>query len=212
MAEQEHYFTASPSSAAERRTIEVELAGRPVTLQTAGGVFSPDHVDLGTRVLLRTVPTPPATGDLLDLGCGWGPVALTMALLSPGAHVWAVDVNERARDLVRRNAAALGLDNVTAATPDEVPPDVRFATVWSNPPVRVGKDELHALLRRWLSRLEPGADAWLVVGRHLGADPLLRWLHEELGPAVESERAASAKGFRVLCARAADTSADDPAR
>ncbi len=211
MAEQEHYFTARPSSAAERRTIDVELAGRPLTLQTAGGVFSPDHVDLGTRVLLRTVPTPPATGDLLDLGCGWGPVALTMALLSPGAHVWAVDVNERALDLVRRNAAALGLDNVTAAAPDDVPPDVRFATVWSNPPVRVGKDGLHSLLRRWLSRLEPGAEAWLVVGRHLGADPLLRWLQEELGPGVDSERAASAKGFRVLRARAAGPVAEVPA-
>ena len=204
MGEQEHYFTARPSSAAERRTIEVDLAGRTVTVQTAGGIFSPDHVDLGTRVLLRTVPTPPVSGDLLDLGCGWGPIALTLALLSPGARVWAVDVNERALALVRRNAASLGLSNVTAATPDEVPQDLRFAAVWSNPPVRVGKDELHALLRRWLTRLEPGGEAWLVVGRHLGADPLLRWLQDELGPAVRVERSASAKGFRVLRAEALD--------
>ena len=204
MGEQEHYFTARPSSAAERRTIEVDLAGRTVTVQTAGGIFSPDHVDLGTRVLLRTVPPPPVSGDLLDLGCGWGPIALTLALLSPGARVWAVDVNERALDLVRRNAASLGLSNVTAATPAEVPQDVRFAAVWSNPPVRVGKDELHALLRRWLTRLEPGGEAWLVVGRHLGADPLLRWLQDELGPAVRVERSASAKGFRVLRAEALD--------
>ena len=204
MGEQEHYFTARPSSAAERRTIEVDLAGRTVTVQTAGGIFSPDHVDLGTRVRLRTVPTPPVSGDLLDLGCGWGPIALTLALLSPGARVWAVDVNERALDLVRRNAASLGLSNVTAATPAEVPQDVRFAAVWSNPPVRVGKDELHALLRRWLTRLEPGGEAWLVVGRHLGADPLLRWLQDELGPAVRVERSASAKGFRVLRAEALD--------
>ncbi|MBN9328624.1 MAG: methyltransferase, partial [Cellulomonas sp.] len=111
-------------------------------------------------------------------------------------------VNERALDLVRRNAAALGLQNVTAVAPEAVPADVRFATVWSNPPVRVGKDELHALLQHWLTRLEPGGEAWLVVGRHLGADPLLRWLQEELGPDVRTERSGSAKGFRVLRAEA----------
>ena len=212
MDEQEHYFTARPSSDAERRTIEVELAGRALSVQTAGGVFSPDHVDLGTRVLLRTVPPPPPSGDLLDLGCGWGPIALALALQAPEAHVWAVDVNERALDLVRRNAAASGLTNVTAVTPDDVPPDVRFAAVWSNPPVRVGKQELHAMLRRWLTRLDPAGEAWLVVGRHLGADPLQRWLQEELAPPLRTERAASAKGFRVLHTWADERSAEGPDR
>ena len=192
----EHYFSARPASAEQRRTLRVRLAGRDVEVETAGGVFSPDHVDLGTQVLLRTVPEPPATGDLLDLGCGWGPVALTLALLAPAARVWAVDVNERALDLVRRNAACLGLGNVVAALPDDVPDDVRFATCWSNPPVRVGKPALHDLLRRWLPRLVPGGDAWLVVGKNLGADPLQRWLTEDAG--LPTSRAASAKGFRVL--------------
>ena len=192
----EHYFSARPASAEQRRTLRVRLAGRDVEVETAGGVFSPDHVDLGTQVLLRTVPEPPATGDLLDLGCGWGPVALTLALLAPDARVWAVDVNERALDLVRRNADRLGLGNVVTATPDEVPGDVRFATVWSNPPVRIGKPALHELLRTWLPRLAPGSDAWLVVGRNLGADPLQRWLTEEAG--LPTTREASAKGFRVL--------------
>ncbi len=192
----DHYFTAQPASAAQRRTLRVRLAGRDVEVETAGGVFSPDHVDLGTQVLLRTVPAPPATGDLLDLGCGWGPVALTLALESPDARVWAVDVNERALDLVRRNAARLGLGNVVAALPDDVPDDVRFAVCWSNPPVRIGKPALRALLTRWLPRLEPAGDAWLVVGRNLGADPLQRWLSDEAG--LPATRQASAKGFRVL--------------
>jgi 16S rRNA G1207 methylase RsmC len=192
----EHYFTARPASAEQRRTRHVRLAGRDVEVETAGGVFSPDHVDLGTQVLLRTVPQPPAAGDLLDLGCGWGPVALTLALTSPDARVWAVDVNERALDLVARNAARLGLDNVVATLPDDVPDDVRFATCWSNPPVRIGKPALHDLLRRWLPRVAPGGDAWLVVGKNLGADPLQRWLTEEAG--LPTSREASAKGFRVL--------------
>lgn len=192
----DHYFTATPASADQRRTLRVHLAGRDLEVETAGGVFSPDHVDLGTQVLLRTVPEPPAAGDLLDLGCGWGPVALTLALRSPGARVWAVDVNERALDLVRRNAARLGLDNVVVAGPDDVPDDVRFGALWSNPPVRIGKPALHGLLRRWLPRVVPGGEAWLVVGRNLGADPLQRWLTDELGLATTRE--ASAKGFRVL--------------
>ena len=192
----QHYFTARPATPDERRTVTVRLAGREVSVETASGVFSPDHVDLGTRVLLDHVPAAPPSGDLLDLGCGWGPLALTLALESPAARVWAVDVNERALDLVRTNAARLGLDNVTACLPDEVPADVRFATLWSNPPIRVGKDALHALLLRWLPRLAPGARGHLVVGKNLGADSLQRWLTGALGTPVE--RLASAKGFRVL--------------
>lgn len=174
----------------------VRLAGRDVEVETAGGIFSPGRVDLGTQVLLRTVPAPPPTGDLLDLGCGWGPVALTLALESPQARVWAVDVNERALDLVRRNAARLGLTNVVAARPEDVPGDVRFAALWSNPPIRVGKDVLHDMLRTWLGRLTDEAHAYLVVQRNLGADSLLTWIAREVRPDVARE--ASAKGFRVL--------------
>ncbi len=197
----DHYFSAEPTSADERRTITVQLAGRDVAVRTAAGVFSPGRVDLGTQVLLRTVPAPPASGDLLDLGCGWGPIALTMALQSPGARVWAVDVNRRALDLLGRTAADLGLRNVRAVTPDDVPADVRFSVVWSNPPIRVGKAELHAMLDLWLGRLSgAGAAAHLVVQRNLGADSLQRWIGEELAGThgLVVERVASAKGFRVL--------------
>jgi 16S rRNA (guanine1207-N2)-methyltransferase len=203
----DHYFSARPASADERRTLAVRLADRDLTVETAGGVFSPGRLDLGTEVLLRTVPDPPAAGDLLDLGCGWGPVTLTLALRSPGATVWAVDVNERALDLVRRNAARLDLPNVRAVTPDDVRDDVALAALWSNPPIRVGKHALHAMLLRWLPRLAPGADAHLVVQRNLGADSLQRWLGDALAglPAPDGvpatfdvERVASAKGFRVL--------------
>jgi 16S rRNA G1207 methylase RsmC len=193
--EPEHYFTAEPASDAERRPVTVRLAGRDVEVEVASGVFSPGGIDKGTQVLLREVPAPPS-GDLLDLGCGWGPLALTMALESPHATVWAVDVNTRALDLVRRNAERLGLAGVRAVTPDEVPDDVTFAAIWSNPPIRVGKQALHDLLRRWLPRLAPDAAAWLVVQKNLGSDSLARWIEAELR--LPTERAASSKGFRVL--------------
>lgn len=192
----EHYFTAEPASADRRRTITVELAGRQVAVATAPGVFSPDHVDIGTRVLLATVPAPASDGDVLDLGCGWGPIALELALRAPAARVWAVDVNARALDLLAHNAAALGCAGVRAVTADQVPSDVRFATIWSNPPIRIGKDALHELLRAWLPRLAPGGSAHLVVAKNLGADSLQHWLADELGQTVA--RVQTAKGFRVL--------------
>jgi 16S rRNA (guanine1207-N2)-methyltransferase len=199
----DHYFTAHPASAGERRLLKVTLAGRKVEVETAGGIFSPGRIDLGTQVLLRTVPTPPASGDLLDLGCGWGPLALTMALKSPAARIWAVDVNERALDLVRRNAVRLGIENVTSCTPYDVPGDVAFSAIWSNPPIRVGKEALHAMLEQWLPRLAPAAEAHLVVQQHLGADSLQRWVDEQVPNLFGTRparviRVASAKGFRVL--------------
>ncbi|WP_250446536.1 methyltransferase [Actinotalea sp. C106] len=192
---EDHYFTAEPASADERRTLAIRLAGRDVVVDTAPGIFSPGRIDLGTQVLLRSVPPPPATGHLLDLGCGWGPVALTMALASPEATVWAVDVNARALDLLRGTATRLGLTNLRAVRPEEVP-EVAFAALWSNPPIRIGKPALHAMLEQWLPRLEQAASAHLVVQRNLGADSLQRWIGERLGTDVE--RIASAKGYRVL--------------
>lgn len=193
----DHYFTDSPAATgSERRQLHTELAGREVTVETAGGIFSPGSLDKATATLLDEVPPPPSSGDLLDLGCGWGPIALTLAMRSPDATVWAVDVTERALDLTRRNAAALGLENVRAVRPEEVPADLPFAAIWSNPPIRIGKPAVHELLRAWLPRLTTGADAHLVVGKNLGADSLQRWITAELD--LPTQRVASSRGFRVL--------------
>jgi len=192
----DHYFTAQPASDDERRTRTVHLAGRELEVEVAAGGFSPGGVDKGTAVLLDRVPAPPPSGNLLDLGCGWGPITISLALEAPHATVWAVDVNERALDLVRRNAERLGLTNVRAALPDDVPEDLEFEVCWSNPPIRVGKQALHDLLTRWLPRLADGADAWLVVQKNLGSDSLARWITDSLG--LQVDREASSKGFRIL--------------
>jgi 16S rRNA G1207 methylase RsmC len=197
----EHYFSSTPGSELKLRTIRAKLAGQEYDLATSNGVFSPERIDTGTQVLLASVPAPPPGGNLLDLGCGWGPIALTLALESPHATVWAVDVNERALDLVRTNAQSLSLTNITAVKPDEVPPGVTFTTLWSNPPIRVGKDELHGMLERWLPRLDSGSDGWLVVQRNLGSDSLHRWLQASFPAEFSFIRAATSKGYRVLRAR-----------
>ncbi|PVE79076.1 class I SAM-dependent methyltransferase [Microbacterium testaceum] len=197
----EHYFSASPSSPEQLRRIRATLAGRELELVTAGGVFSPDHVDAGTSVLLANTPPPPAGGNFLDLGCGWGPISISLALASPHATVWAVDVNERALDLVRRNAESLGLSNINAVRPEDVPDDVEFRTIRSNPPIRVGKNELHGMLQHWIPRLSERSDGWFVVQRNLGSDSLQRWLAATFADGYGVQRAATGRGFRVLRVR-----------
>ncbi|GAA2704907.1 class I SAM-dependent methyltransferase [Micromonospora olivasterospora] len=194
----DHYFTAEPAVPARPREVEFTVAGRAYTLASAGGVFSADRLDPGTAVLLRKaeLPAPEVAGPLLDLGCGFGPITCVLADRAPRAAVWAVDVNKRARELTAANAARLGAaDRVRVAAPDEVPDGLTFAQLWSNPPIHVGKEGLHELLRRWLPRLAPDGVAWLVIARHLGGDSLHRWLVEQ---GWQVERHASQKGFRVL--------------
>ncbi|MCS3492764.1 16S rRNA G1207 methylase RsmC [Arthrobacter sp. JUb119] len=192
----DHYFTASPASADERRIIEVELNGSLRKVQTASGIFSPAGLDKGTAVLLQYVPAP--RGRILDIGCGWGPITLAAAEQSPQSEVYGVDVNERSIDLARLNATALGLSNVVVGTPESVDPNLEFDTIWSNPPIRIGKDALHELLMLWLPRLAPGGEAWMVVQKNLGSDSLQKWLVEQLPSEWKITREATAKAFRVL--------------
>jgi 16S rRNA (guanine1207-N2)-methyltransferase len=194
----EHYFSSAPGSDLKLRQITVKIAGQIREVTTANAIFSPEHIDTGTKVLMREAPEPAGGGDILDLGCGWGPISLHLALADPSATVWAVDVNERALELVRLNAANLGLTNINAVLPADVPDSVVFSGIWSNPPIRVGKAELHAMLAHWLPRLAPGTDAWLVVQRNLGSDSLQRWLADEFSDTLEVTRHAMDKGFRVL--------------
>jgi 16S rRNA (guanine1207-N2)-methyltransferase len=191
----EHYFSARPNAPHRPGQVRVILPDVYLELETDAGVFSPARLDPGTRLLLDASPAPPARGDLLDLGCGYGPIACVLAARSPAATVWAVDVNERALELCARNAAAAGLANVRCVTPDDPRLPLQLAGLWSNPPVRIGKEALHALLTAWLSRLEPGARALLVVGRNLGADSLHRWLAAQGWPVT---RLAARTGYRLL--------------
>ena len=190
-----HYFDETAGAPSAEATVTVELPDMTFTLRTDRGVFSHGRLDAGTALLLRSSPPPSSDGDALDLGCGAGAIALTLARRAPGARVWAIDVNDRARALCAANAAANGIDNVTVVAPDHVPDDVHFGTIWSNPPIRIGKPALHDLLVRWLDRLTADGRAVLVVQKHLGADSLHRWLTDQGWPTT---RLASSRGYRLL--------------
>ncbi|MBB5870498.1 16S rRNA G1207 methylase RsmC [Allocatelliglobosispora scoriae] len=194
----EHFFTETPTTPARPREVEFSVAGVDFALTSSTGVFSGARLDPGTAVLLRKadLPGPATSGDLLDLGCGYGPITAVLATVAPKARIVAIDVNSRARELTEANALRLGIaDRVLVAAPDDVPDELTFTQIWSNPPIHIGKPELHALLDRWLPRLAPDGVAWLVVAKNLGGDSLQQWL---IGRGYDVERTASQKGFRIL--------------
>jgi 16S rRNA (guanine1207-N2)-methyltransferase len=194
----EHYFSADPAVPFRRTPVVASVWGHELRLTSGSGVFAQGRLDVGTAALFRETE-PPTARRYLDLGCGYGVIGLVLATAVPGAVVRAVDVNERALLLARENAAALGLgDRFTAVTPDAVPADETYDEIWSNPPIRIGKQALHQLLRTWLPRLAPDGRAVLVVGKNLGADSLQVWLGEQGFP---TRRLASHHGFRVLESR-----------
>ncbi|GAA1553230.1 class I SAM-dependent methyltransferase [Kribbella lupini] len=196
----DHFFSEDPASADVRRTVQARIWDRDYEFTTASGVFSRDRLDLGTSILLREVRPSPEPRTILDLGSGYGPIACALAVEVPEAVVWAVDVNNRALELTGLNAAAAGVaERVHAVQPDDVPDDVVFDELWSNPAIHIGKPELHKMLLLWFGRLKPGGVGWMVVGKNLGGDSLQRWLTEQGYPC---DRVASAKGFRILKATA----------
>ena len=189
------YFDDRPDVASEPVLVDVTLPDTAFVMETDRGVFSRGRLDTATSMLLRADLPIASSGDLLDLGCGAGPIAMTMARRSPAATVWAVDVNARARELCARNARRNAMTNIRVVAPSEVPADTRFATIWSNPPIRIGKSELHQLLETWLTRLGSDGTASLVVQKHLGADSLQRWL---IRSGYRCERVGSKAGFRLF--------------
>ena len=206
----DHYFSTSPSADAASAERRVRLRGNEYTVVMQSGVFSHERVDKGTAVLLDKVPDPALGPGALavDVGCGWGPITLAMAAAIAhsagtavdGIEVWGVDVNERARDLTARNLRRSGLEG-RVLSPEEAFAALdqrRVSLIWSNPPVRIGKQALHELLVTWLSVLADDGVAYLVVQKNLGADSLQKWLREQ---GFRCEKLGSAKGFRVLEAR-----------
>ena len=197
----EHYFTADPQAAFKRIPVSANVWGHWLELTSGSGVFAQGRLDIGTGVLLREQSPPQEARTVLDLGCGYGVIGLAIAIAVPECVVTAIDVNERAVLLANENAAALGIsDRFTACLPDEVDPAATYAEIWSNPPIRIGKDALHDLLLAWLPRLAPEGRARLVVGKNLGAASLATWLTEQGFPTA---KVASAKGVRVLESRRA---------
>lgn len=195
-----HYFSNSPEATVdELRPLTLDVRGIHLDMVLSDAVFSSHKLDLGTKALLLEAPEPPETGTFLDLGCGWGPIGVTLGKLSPKATIWAVDINQRALDLTRKNA---GRNHVKIRTEladkafEKASNDgSKFDLIWSNPPIRIGKPALQEMLTKWLGLLSDEGEAWLVVARNLGADSLIKWLNEQ---GWQAEKAHSKKGYRII--------------
>ncbi len=204
-----HYFSQDPADAGPTRELALHIQDRDFRFLVSHGVFSNSRLDPGTAILLDDAPPPPPGAEILDLGCGYGPIAVTLATSGAPARVWAVDVNDRAVELTEENARRNGLTSVVARRPEDVPADVRFDAIYSNPPIRVGKPVLHAMLLDWLGRLRPEGQGFLVVHKNLGSDSLQTWLNTQGFP---TERLSSRRGYRVLAVSAQTAAPGEAAR
>lgn len=193
----DHYFSASPGADKKVSRVSFQVAGQEITAKASSGTFSSGGLDKGTKVLLSLFELFPEEGDVLDLGCGWGPIALSIATINPETKIFAVDVNQRSLEMTQENAKELGLRNIEVLLPDQLDPEKRFSEIWSNPPIRIGKTALHQLLEQYLPKLVPGGKAMMVVQKQLGAESLLKWLKQNF-PEHHVEKVHSDKGYWVL--------------
>ena len=195
-----HYFSNSPEATGDEwRPLTLDVRGIHLDMVLSDAVFSSHKLDLGTKALLLEAPEPPETGTFLDLGCGWGPIGVTLGKLSPKATIWAVDINQRALDLTRKNAGRnhvkIHTELADKAFEKATSDGIKFDLIWSNPPIRIGKPALQEMLTKWLGLLSDEGEAWLVVARNLGADSLIKWLSEQ---GWQAEKAHSKKGYRII--------------
>jgi 16S rRNA (guanine1207-N2)-methyltransferase len=196
----QHYFSSDPQSSKRTSDVEFELGGVDFSLTAATGTFSSTKLDPGTKVLLKEFQSFPSEGNVLDLGCGWGPIAVSIAKLNPNTLVYALDVNNRSLELTAENAKRNQLENIQPVLANQIPDGLEFQSIWSNPPIRIGKQALHELLQTWLPRLAIDGTAMLVVQKQLGGDSLQQWITDSF-PDLEVDRFNTAKGYRIIRAR-----------
>jgi 16S rRNA (guanine1207-N2)-methyltransferase len=194
---EEHYFSSDPAAPKKTVNVLLEVAGTEIPIEAASGTFSSSKLDAGTAVLLKQDSHFPKDGNVLDIGCGWGPIGISIARISTETQVYGIDINQRSIEQSNLNAASLGLQNYWAMHSKDLPQDIKFSGIWSNPPIRVGKKVLHELMETFIPRLEPGGKAMLVVQKNLGADSFQRWLSVTF-PETEVSRVATSKGYRVI--------------
>lgn len=189
----DHYYTVQPTSAHDLRTCTVEVLGVRSAFTTDAGVFSRDGLDVGTRALLEALP--PMHGRVLDLGCGWGPVGVTLARKYPEAEIVMTDVNQRAVDLSKRNLAANGARAAVFQGDgfENVPGSFDF--VITNPPIRAGKATIYRMFTDARDRLNPGGSLFIVIRKQQGAPSALKFLREQFAAA---EVVARESGFWVI--------------
>lgn len=195
----DHYYSKQPSAAHDQQKIEAKLRGRTFSFTTDAGVFSKQGVDFGSRLLIETMELEP-NADVLDVGCGYGPIGLAAAAIASEGHVIMVDINERAIELARSNAENNGIGNVTIMQSDllEQVKGRRFDVVLTNPPIRAGKETVHRIFEEARDVLKPEGALWIVIQKKQGAPSALKKLETLYSDVQEVNHD---KGYKIYRAR-----------
>lgn len=191
----DHYYTRTPQSASRPAECTFSYRGIDLVFTTDAGVFSRGEVDTGTRLLLEALPEE-MQGDILDLGCGWGIIGISIARKWPGSRVVMADVNTRALDLSRENAKRNRAE-VVCVESDGMGAlmDRSFDAVVTNPPIRAGKQVIYKMFADAATRLKDGGALYLVIRKQQGAESCIKYL-ETIYSSVE--KLDKSGGFWVL--------------
>ncbi len=194
------YFDNVESLAHQDIHYEFDLLGEHYRLKSDAGVFSKDGLDDGTRLLLETIAKTDLGTNILDLGCGVGPIGLILARTDSSRHVVLADVNDRALECAKANASALGVTSQVEIVHSDVYSSINssFSTIVTNPPIRAGKKVTYAMYAGACSHLNEDGSLILVIRKQQGAESCFSYL-KTLFKKVEVK--ARHKGFHILIAR-----------
>ena len=191
-----HYFDLDPSLASKERTIEYVIDGRVITLVSDNGVFSKDKIDEGSLAFLKVLVPLRLSGRILDLGCGYGPIGLTIAMTSPNARVDLADINSRAVALCERNAKKLGLSQRVTCLQSDIYEKIEgpYDSIVVNPPIRAGKVVTYAMYEGAMQNLIDGGSLFIVIRKAQGAESAARYIESIFGNIKLLDRA---KGYHI---------------
>lgn len=196
----DHYYNPQPAGESRHREWSARLRGQLFHFRSDAGVFSKKGIDFGSRLLIETVQLP-ATGAILDLGCGYGPVGIACAVFAPKCRVTMVDVNRRSLELAELNAEKNGVkDRISIRASDGLSAvgEERFDAILTNPPIRAGKETVYRLFEESAHHLNPGGELWVVIRKQQGA-PSAKEKLESLF--AEVDLVLKKKGYWILCGK-----------
>ena len=193
----EHYYSKKPSVKSDPKEWKTDIRDKNFRFKTDAGVFSKGELDFGSRLLAESFQLPQVEGDLLDVGCGYGPIGLSIAASFPDRNVHMVDVNERALALAKGNAELNEIANVNIYPSDALSAvsGDRFAAVITNPPIRAGKETVFTIYQGAYSKLIPGGELWVVIQKKQGAPSTSSKMEELFG---NVETVAKSKGYFIF--------------
>ena len=197
----EHYYSNKPQTESKPRQWKFPLLGHTFTFETDAGVFSKSEVDFGSRVLIDAFEIPKVEGVVLDVGCGYGPIGLSIAKVNPEREVLMMDINTRAIGLSQKNAQLNGVQNVRVFESDglsAVEAGTQAAAILTNPPIRAGKETIFRFYDQAYELLVENGELWVVIQKKQGAPSTMSHLEEMFS---EVDVVEKKKGYWIIRAK-----------